>query len=374
MDKLPPELIHAIVAEIGEAESLKTCSLVARIFIESCQRTLFNSLIIAKDSEGGIEPVVLWSRLQESPHLGRYFESLVCLLPAIDAPQEELDAFCTVLDRLTNIRRCVLMGDPHSEPGEYRCQWHDLPSQLSGGIVKFIQRLQLSQLHISFASLPGDILTMFLAAAPTVTFYESSVDTVVATDLTAVSATVENLAVLCSPSIADALASSRYLPHVSRIRKLCVDDHTSSQTQTQPALADFVPLPSRLPCLRSIAIATSFDRRDDPSFVPMVASVAEAVSATLQEICVTYAPMYGPQLNSSLTPETIAGVEAAIIGCAGSPRIRWRLEPPTEAFFDTFSTSLVEGFPRLHKAGRILVEQYCADDEDLFSWVERFSR
>ncbi|KAF7346751.1 F-box domain-containing protein [Mycena sanguinolenta] len=391
-DTLPPELIHAIVAEIHDTTSLKMCSLVAGIFLESCQRILFRSLMIAKDGDH-VESLVLWSRLQQSPHLGLYFESLVCTLPSLNAPHAELNALCAVLDRLTNIRQCVLVGDAIQAD---RCQWHSLPSQLSAAILKFIQRPQLSQLHIfSIASLPGDVLAMCLAAR-TLSLVEVSVDTMTAADAVApFSAAVENLSISCCPGaggIVDILRSPQYSSNVAKIRNLWVEDRVGSKliwtlaenlqhiridTDTDTgSLADFVSIPPQLSCLRSFEVALSFHERDDPSFVPILTSLAEAASATLQEICVTYAPMYGLQFNPSLVPQTMAGVEIAIVGCVGSPRIRWRLDPlrNPETFFDTFSASLVEGMPRLHKEGRLIVEKYSFDDESLFSWVERFAR
>ncbi|KAJ6484067.1 hypothetical protein C8R45DRAFT_1214935 [Mycena sanguinolenta] len=389
MDTLPPELIHAIVAEIGETGSLKTCALVSRIFLESCQKILFRSLTIA-DWDDHAKSSALPSRLQESPHLWRYVQSVVCVLPRPDAPSAELDALCAVLGHLAHIRQCVLVGDPEIDRDLYH--WRDLPSQLSSAIVKFIARLQLSHLHVfSIASLPGDILNMFFAAAPTLTFLEASVDPMTTADIVAPSlSTLQNLAISCSPSIAEVIASPRCSPHVARIRKLWVDDAGSRLISTmaqhlqhlridpdadKASLADFIPLPPQFPCLQSLEVALSFDQRNTPSFITIVSSVAEVASSTLEEICVTYAPLYIPPLDSSLAPQTMAAVETAIVGCSDSSRIRWRLDPlEREEFINGFSACLVKGMPKLHKDGRLIIEPYSSDDEGIFSWVERFSR
>ena len=141
------------------------------------------------------------------------------------------------------------------------------------------------------------------------------------------------------------------------------------------SLADFIPLPPQLPCLQSLEVALSFDQRDAPSFITILSSVAEAASSTLEEICVTYAPLYIPPLDSSLAPQTMAAVETAIVGCGGPSRIRWRLDArEREEFFSEFSACLVKGMPKLHKDRRLIVERYSSDDEGIFSWVERFSR
>ncbi|KAF7376968.1 hypothetical protein MSAN_00114600 [Mycena sanguinolenta] len=384
MDALPPELIHAIVGEIGEVGSLKMCSLVSRIFLESCQKTLFRSLTIADDH---VESSTLWSRLQESPHLGRYVESIVCIFPQPNAPNAELHALCGILDHLTNVRQCVLVGDPELEDLYH---WRDLPTQFSAAIVNLIQRLQLSQLHVfSIASLPGDILTMFFAAAPTLTFLETSVDPMTTADVVGPSLlTLRNLAIACSPSIANVLTSPRCSPHVARIRKLWVDDASSRLISTMAQnlqhiriepdadkanLADFPP---QLPCLQSSEIALNFDQRDSPLFITILSSLAEAASSTLEEICVTYAPLYISPLDSSLAPQTMVAVETAIVGCGGVPRIRWRLDVSRdrEEFFNEFSVCLAKGMSKLHKYGRLIVERYSSDDEGMFSWVEQFSR
>ncbi|KAJ6454219.1 hypothetical protein C8R45DRAFT_1082878 [Mycena sanguinolenta] len=293
------------------------------------------------------------------------------MLPSLDAPHAEVDSLCAVLDHLPSISKCVLVGDAVQAD---RCQWHNLPSQLSAAILKFIQRPQLSQLHIfSIASLPGDVLVMCLTAR-TLAFVETSVDNMTAANLVApFHPAVEDLAISCSPDIVDILTSSQCSHHVAKIRKLWVDDrvgmkllstlganlqhiHIDSDASAVN-LGDFLPLPTQLPCLRSIEITLRFTRRNDPSFVPILASVAGAASATLQEICVTYAQRHGLQSSSSLVPQTMAGVEDAIVGCTGSPPIRWRHEPPTsETFFGAFSASVAEGMPRLHKEGRLVVE------------------
>ncbi|KAJ6503530.1 hypothetical protein C8R45DRAFT_973181 [Mycena sanguinolenta] len=366
------------------------CSLVARIFLDSCRRILFRKLLIAKDGDHHIESSVLWSRLQQSPHLGQYFENLVCVLLSPDAPHAEVDALCAVLGHLANIRRCVLFG---SDVQADRCQWHKLPSHLSAAILKFMQRPQLSQLHIfSFASFPGNILAMCLALR-TVAFIDTSVDNIAITaDVLASSSTgVEDLAILSSPDIVDILTSPQCSPHVAKIRKLWIADRAGMKLLSTLAanlqhigidadasaanLGDFLPLPTQLPCLRSIEISLSLGRRNGPSFIPILASVARAASANLQEICVIYSSVHFSQFKRSLAPQTMAGVEEVISECIGSPRIRWRTESPTsESTFDAFSASLTDAMPRLHTEGRLVVEKYSSYDDSPFSWVAWFAR
>ncbi|KAJ6503527.1 hypothetical protein C8R45DRAFT_1209264 [Mycena sanguinolenta] len=391
MDTLPPELIQAIVAEIGDTGSLKTCSLVARIFLESCQRILFRSLVIAKDGDYHIESLVLWSRLQQAPHLGKYFESLTCALPSADAPHAEVDALCAVLDHLANIRRCVLVR-PDAGPPEL-CLWHNLPSQLSPAILKFIQRPQLSQLHLfSIASLQGNVLAMCLAVR-SLALIDTSVDNIaIAADILAsYSGGVEELAILSSPDIVDILTSPQCSRHVAKIRNLWIADRAGMKLLSTVAanlqhlgldsdegeanLGDFLHLPQQLPCLRSIEITLDFRRRYDAAFVPILASVVGAASATLQEIYVIYASVHDSQVKRSLAPQTMAAVEEVIAGCTGFTRIRWQTEHPvSETIFHAFSASLTEGMPRLHTEGRLFVEKCASHNDGPCSGVKWFER
>ncbi|KAJ6503536.1 hypothetical protein C8R45DRAFT_1091307 [Mycena sanguinolenta] len=239
----------------------------------------------------------------------------------------------------------------------------------------------------------------------------TSVDNIAITAdaLASFSAGVEELAISSSPDIVDILTSPQCSPHVVKIRKLWVDNrvgmkllsavavnlqhlHLDSsepfsaskqsyytnerccKVQSGENLREFLPLPTQLPRLRSIEISLSFGGRNNPSFVPILASVARAASANLQEICVIYTSVHGGQ-NRSFAPQIMAAVEAVIASCTGSPRIRWRTGRLTsESTNDAISASLTEGMPRLHTEGRLLVEKYSSYDDSPFSWVAWFAR
>jgi len=151
-----------------------------------------------------------------------------------------------------------------------------------------------------------------------------------------------------------------------------------------------IPRPS-LPFRGSHALHPS--KRDASWFVAHLSSVLAAVPDTLKEICITYgsfhpllvprsfAPVDDPFHSwfpvDSLAPQTITAVESAILNSAVSPRVRWRLDPPSnaEAWVTEFVTSLPKGMPTLHEQGRFIIEQYSSDDEDLGFWAtnDRFS-
>jgi hypothetical protein len=218
MDTIPQELIHAIVGEIDDLQSLQMCSLVSSIFREDCQRILLRSLKLG--GEEGFTGSATWALLQESPYIAPYFTLLKCVLPDVDMSDAELNGLCAVLDNLSNVRDYYLVGgtiDLHP--------WSDLPPRLSLAIIKFLQRQPLSYCHIiSMGALPTAVLSGFLGAAPTLSFVDSSVsDTDAIIEHPPPPTTVENLLVIASPTIVDFMTSPPFVCTVTNIRKLWVE-------------------------------------------------------------------------------------------------------------------------------------------------------
>ncbi|KAJ7222750.1 hypothetical protein B0H12DRAFT_1125272 [Mycena haematopus] len=160
---LPQELLNAIVQDIDDPSTLKSCSLAGSNLREESQRILLHSLTLGVENHDAKNAI-----LDESPHIATYITDLTVYMPN---PDEIVDFDLTgtdiqgILGRLNNVRRCVF-DVPESSPS---CiYWPELPPTFSSTYLHFISRQQsLRELRIAnLFELPLDVILALLRAAP----------------------------------------------------------------------------------------------------------------------------------------------------------------------------------------------------------------
>ncbi|KAJ7117013.1 hypothetical protein C8R44DRAFT_983324 [Mycena epipterygia] len=154
MTTVPQELLEAIVLQIDDSDTLKSCSLAASNFLEPSQRRLFESLKL----HGGNWPNLIYSAwsgcFRDSPHLARYVTTLKLDYPWIPA-HSDIDSFQEVLAHLTNVQRFWIDGT-YTKP--IIC-WSKLPPGVSSALLDFIFRQRLRRLDIGFIWMPAVVLS-----------------------------------------------------------------------------------------------------------------------------------------------------------------------------------------------------------------------
>ncbi|KAJ7289560.1 hypothetical protein C8J57DRAFT_433118 [Mycena rebaudengoi] len=96
MSELPQELIDAIIGQVDNETSLKSCSIAARHFVSPSQQAIFRSLAPSRD-----QCEALQARLVASPHLAPYIQELAIFFPREDG---EKRAVLFILHSLPNLR------------------------------------------------------------------------------------------------------------------------------------------------------------------------------------------------------------------------------------------------------------------------------
>ncbi|KAF7340959.1 hypothetical protein MSAN_02081200 [Mycena sanguinolenta] len=104
MSSIPPELIGLIVSKIDHFPVLKACSLAGSIFCGPSQRILFHSVRLKVPCSPKF-----CTFLEDSPHVAPYIINLD-LLFGPSTPDTALDLLQRIFSRLTNVRRCRIIG------------------------------------------------------------------------------------------------------------------------------------------------------------------------------------------------------------------------------------------------------------------------
>ncbi|KAJ6481468.1 hypothetical protein C8R47DRAFT_1197680 [Mycena vitilis] len=418
MDTFPQELIHAIVEEIEEPQSLKSCSLLDTRFREPCQRILFSSLTLGlADCDptphytcSYTTPDIL-ARLLESPHIALYFKRLKWMLPEQDVTSGEVEALQEVLTQLPHVQYCEIIGGQ-----EDLRPWSTVPPGLDLVIVEFIQRQRLTQLHVlSLEAVPLAMLILFLDAAPTVSLlWASVVDEAI--EHSSAPFIVQNLFLSSCANVAKRFVDGVFLRRLANVRKLWMDpdwecgpgllaafshqlehirlEHTGkygcpvadvldcfssnhrSTDSTIPSPNELTSPPPPLPFLQSATIAIEFSDLGAPAFIARIASILTAPPPAFRELCISCSPTgkAAAAAELSLTPGTMEAVQSLIRPWTITPPIRWRLSldidnPIDNDFFDEFAASLRAGMATLHSQDRLIVERYPTSDWELDSWA-----
>ncbi|KAJ7652450.1 hypothetical protein DFH06DRAFT_536062 [Mycena polygramma] len=180
MATLPQELIDAIVHELDDNKSLRTCSLVGPAFRRPSQRMLLRSLTLGDtttlgDTCVGKPYTVALAFLNESPYIAPYFNRLDCMLPTVDAAPGEIQALSAILPILRNVWYCHFTGR-RKPMGIVPQSWDNIPLPVSAAVLGVIQRGSLKSLDVRYIALPPAVLKMCFEAAPTLSRRLTSVE------------------------------------------------------------------------------------------------------------------------------------------------------------------------------------------------------
>ncbi|KAJ7658285.1 hypothetical protein DFH06DRAFT_1196530 [Mycena polygramma] len=374
MLRLPQELIHAIVHEVDDNESLKRCSLVSPAFREPSQRILLHLLTIGES--GDDKPFTVVSAfLQKSPHIAAYCTQLACALPDADAPPAEIRALSAILPVLSNVRCCYLIG----EEGKHQA-WHQ---EASRSILEFLRVGRLATLHVlCIKALPIAVLGAFFGAAPTLSLFEIEVErNTLEDEYSPPPPLVKSLLLMSSSGVAPVLLSRQFGPQLANIRKLFWNradddeemlissvahnvDHIRMQydSDTEPSR----PLP---PLLRveSVEIPVDLDETGDLSAIERVASVLTAAPKTLKAIFILCLPEELP------VQDILTAIDDLVIGSPACPRLCWRVDLEDQEHFTLaeYAAALQLGMPKLHAKGKLNVEPCSFMEEGFSHWAAR---
>ncbi|KAJ7495782.1 hypothetical protein B0H11DRAFT_2389379 [Mycena galericulata] len=145
---LPQELVEAILTEKADAESLKSCALVASNFREPSQRVLFHSLTVDTYQKMSMTSTFL----TESPYIGKYIRRF-----AIRLTQKQslpLETIALILTQLQKVQHLTIAGS--------------FPSKFAATPLPALPSLRSIEIGTSFFSADRqwmDIISLFLTSA-----------------------------------------------------------------------------------------------------------------------------------------------------------------------------------------------------------------
>ncbi|KAJ7861611.1 hypothetical protein B0H13DRAFT_1900451 [Mycena leptocephala] len=388
------ELIDAIVEQVDGKKSLKACALAASSFRGASQRILLRSFTLkgsrAYGAPGSRNPAnhsAVYALLTESPHIAPYISDLKIVFPSAPTPPEEVDSLKRVLAKLTKVKRCIITGIYISK-NHQGTGWGDLVKALSSPLLDFISRQSLRELHIQCIILPLEVLLRLLMSAPTVSLYfaylskpssrsKRSKKPAAIGNLPS-AATLESLILAEDEGVSKVLAGSDFAAYTANLRRLAVTMRTQSSaamiSTAAPTLEHLriychdaevgmqLPAILSLPQLRSLDVALHLEQRDAPWFISTISDIFSAGSASLEEVIVTYFSGSFKMPDALDYPSVLRKLEKLLLSRSTPPRIRWRVELSSKEFFAQITSSMPQLMPKLHAAGKVVVEGYQEED------------
>ncbi|KAJ7831550.1 hypothetical protein B0H13DRAFT_1915400 [Mycena leptocephala] len=376
------ELIDAIVEQVDCKKSLKACALAASSFRGASQRILLRFFTLkgsrAHGAPGSRNPAnhsAVYALLTESPHIAPYISDLKIVFPSAPTPPEEVDSLKRVLAKLTKVKRCIITGIYISK-NHQGTGWGDLVKALSSPLLDFISRQSLRELHIQCIILPLEVLLRLLMSAPTVSLYfaylskpssrsKKSKKPAAISNLPS-AATLESLILAEDEGVSKVLAGSDFAAYTANLRRLAVTMRTQSSAAMISAAAPTLEhlriychdaevgmqlsAILSLPQLRSLDVALHLEQRD-ASWLPF-----------LEEVIVTYFSGSFKTPDALDYPSVLRKLEKLLLSRSTPPRIRWRVELSSKEFFAQITNSMPQLMPKLHAAGKVVVEGYQEED------------
>ncbi|KAJ7315575.1 hypothetical protein DFH08DRAFT_893370 [Mycena albidolilacea] len=321
---IPQELM-----EVNDRLSLKMCSLIGRAFCAPAQRMLLTSLATSHGSLGSSRKI--------ASHCAGTAEA-------------EVDALCTVLGKLSNVRHCHFVAATN-----VFTLWTEFLPNVCLAVVEFTQRQRLAELEIdTITAIPSDVLALFLGAAPTVSPVNSNVNSAAALMHSAAPPRpiVETLRVSWSPGVADMLTSPDFGPYMQNIRKLWWDP----EIYTGGRLIALVSHTLEHLCIQF------FDQTNWRKMIKLPPLPHRHFGGD----------MFAPKPDF-LHPEALGKMDNILTGSAASPRVRWSLDLKDNPIssFAGFVGALERGLPILHVQGKLVVERSSVTNTGLSAWAGR---
>ncbi|KAJ7463325.1 hypothetical protein FB451DRAFT_1266144 [Mycena latifolia] len=372
MPALPQELLDVIVGEVDDVAALKALSLTGSQVRDTSQRILLRSFSLTTGRWPNYAATKRF--LEDSPHIAGYITRL-----AIEIPQQhtDIETLQQVLNRLVNVRRCILDGVSDI------FHWDELPPAFASDLLDFLQRQPLRELHVTVIKrLPVSALCRLVMAAPILSFffvYLNLGDVLPYAAAPYASAREHLILESESEDICTVMARPESIVGVASLRRLSIPPHYVHAEPLIHAAASALQhlrlycqtlvgalalsLPS-LPLLNIIKFGLAFRDRAVPWFLAtLIRILAPTSSPLLTDIIVTFFPVIEPY---NLRPyllgtELMTALDNALAAHPATPRIRWRLDFRGDAVahdFDVFAEAVRRGMPKVQGAGRLALEAY----------------
>ncbi|KAJ7468102.1 hypothetical protein FB451DRAFT_1258100 [Mycena latifolia] len=167
MASLPQELVDAIIDEVHDKASLKSCALVATTFLPPSQRSIFRSLSVYRQQSQRRQNLVAASGfLTASPHLASYVRDMIIELPNGGPECAHLEI---VLRSIHNVERLVVSGKS--------VLWTRLGPGARTALLDSVALPSLSRLHLmNIRGVPVALIAV-ATSIPVISFCGISMDT-----------------------------------------------------------------------------------------------------------------------------------------------------------------------------------------------------
>ncbi|KAJ7064331.1 hypothetical protein C8F01DRAFT_1081657 [Mycena amicta] len=378
---LPTELVWAIVHQIEDTESLKSCCLASSQLRIPSQRVLFHSFKIPPPRAAACEIF-----LRDSPHIAEHIYCInIELLGLSRSPLDVLDSYTerlpNILSQLETVRLCALDGRFNS------------PTMLRkrSSVLTQLERFQLSELHLRrLTSIPMPIFRTLVTLAPRLSF---SMVSLIWADSEQTPSHNPEYAVerLCFEPLSDNVCryfASARLPRLAHLKidvNAEVNEHafgliTNCADTLQTAGASITARSfTQLPALKRVEFMIRFHDRSSAWFRETVANIlSPTVATSLTDVSIAYVPTYSPfSCPPYMSRDHILPLlDTALPEHPMHPRLEWVLDlsnarlddggnavadkairSRNDAAFAAFVGGIELGMPVMYAAGRLGFEK-----------------
>ncbi|KAF8190618.1 hypothetical protein K438DRAFT_1831376, partial [Mycena galopus ATCC 62051] len=378
MPRVPNELLQAIVREVRDVPSLKSCSLAGSPLRAPCQRILLHSLELKVDRLGHPNYAAVHLFLCESPHVAEYITKLALWLSTANTPNPEVESFLQILGQLRNVKWCpiITMGQFNYESYD----WTHLEARVASAVLEFLPRQPLRELVLrSIPNIPTSAFLSLLRTAPKISieFVSCSGDPNNSPAMTPHTSALTSLSIRTRPdSILALLTRPQHLCHTKHLRELelsvkgieYVHSHAllcSAAQQLESiifhceSLGPAVLTPPPLPALREIEFTMTASAFNEPWFKDTILTIlGPNCSPGLTSITITLTNVCDNQPPHAVLLETglMSALEDALIGHTAKPSIRWRVS------FQTALFARPTGFPDMYNIGSAALPRFVREN------------
>ncbi|KAJ7438088.1 hypothetical protein B0H11DRAFT_594033 [Mycena galericulata] len=396
---LPQELVDNILENVG-FEDLKICSLSAPNLRFASQRILLSSLTL-----GTVTPEkqivsnfsAVYTLLDESPHLIAYITHLrIYSYPLTNASPTEIETFQKIFRKLMNVRRCDIgVRGERARMGIFK---KTLSPAISETITAYMSHHDLAEVHVRDVALSPDVVSLLVSRTPKLTFIHTEVhgdSDIPFFSMTRTSGPSSLEIGSGSDSLCGFLSSPHFTQYTESLRRLSIVPYQLHSTRLLMVVSsrlEYVhfnglglrsrytisPLPS-MPSLRFVSIAVLFMDRHRSWFPVILSSILDSSSTTLEEILIftcNYPGQRASLLREPLNPGIMTSLDNRLATHLVRPRLRLCYDLHTlsesqqESLFPPLTENILQGMPRIHEQGRLVVEK-CSHEAGTKEWLTR---
>ncbi|KAJ6557906.1 hypothetical protein B0H19DRAFT_122909 [Mycena capillaripes] len=369
MIPLPQELLDAIVDEVDDSTTLKSCSLVATSFLLSSQHNLFRTFWLRGCSS---QKAAVF--LTESPHLASYIHDLTVEIWDTTDTSSNLTAVEVTLRLVQNIE-CLTMSGRSKE-------WSDLGHEVSSALFDCLSRPSIRRLDLVRMKRVPTALILASTAIPVVSFSRVVMDSEEEiSEHMHDSAPTPRLRRLLLPTadpeilrICDTLVHSKKPSYIEQVERLDIRISSESATYDErlltacaktlnyPALelGDHIRIP-QLPLVLQLEmkVFVGIDKRLPPFFNSNFSQIASSLPLveTITLVFVTNVRLFPEMAWPDQGPLPILGPSFANrVQLLHLRRVHCRLlrlstSPSLNVLFDRFVPAMESKMPRLQGTG-----------------------